>query len=333
VKWASPWAWIFLIPVILAFAWGFFRQQQRRATFQFSSGKLFQGLSPSFRARFAFLPNLIKFVALVCAVVALARPQLANTKVNKNVEGIDIMVALDVSDSMLIEDMQPDNRITAAKMVIKNFIKQRANDRIGLVIFAGESYTRCPLTLDQGILLESLDTVTTENIKPGTAIGVALANAVARLKDSMAKSRIIVFLTDGESNSGTIDPSTALDIAKGYGIKVYTIGVGVNGQAQLPVITTDAFGRKVKRYQPIHSSINEELLQQMADATGGKYYRAGDTDTLKKVFSNIDALEKTKIQVNEYVKYTELFTQWLYWAFVLYFLQFALARTFFRRVP
>ncbi|MDZ4676388.1 MAG: VWA domain-containing protein [Oligoflexia bacterium] len=333
MKWATPLAFTFLIPVILIFVWSYLRKEKRRATFQFSSGKLFQGVAPSFRARLSFLPNLIKFIALVLAIIALARPQMSDTKINKNVEGIDIMLTLDISDSMLIEDMEPENRLGAAKMVIRNFVKARANDRIGIVVFAGESYTRCPLTLDQGVLLSSVDELTTDNMKPGTAIGVALANAVARLKDSTAKSRVIILLTDGESNSGTIDPSTALDIAKGYGIKVYTIGAGVDGQAQLPIYTVDAFGRKVKRYQPIHSTVNDELLQRIADETGAKYYRAGDTDTLKKVFSNIDTLEKIKIQVNEYVKYTELFTKWLYWAFVLYLLQFFLTRTLFRRVP
>ena len=154
------------------------------------------------------------------------------------------MIAFDVSDSMEIEDMQPDNRITAAKGVIRKFIKGRGNDRIGLIIFAGESYTRVPLTLDYDILLQSLDQISTDNIKQGTAIGVALANAVARLKESTAKNRVIILLTDGESNSGTIDPETAIEIAKGYGIKIYTIGVGVNGEAQLPVYSVGCLWQK-----------------------------------------------------------------------------------------
>ena len=333
MKWATPQAWTLLIPLGLIFLYHIYRSATNQATFKFSSKSLVKGISPGLRSQLAFLPTLLKLLALIFAIVALARPQKANTKINKNIEGIEIMIAVDVSDSMNIEDMQPDNRITAAKSVIHKFIRGRTSDRVGLIIFAGESYTRCPLTLDYDILLQSLDEVTTDNIKQGTAIGVALANAVSRLKDSTAKSRVIILLTDGENNSGTIDPDTATDIAKGYGIKVYTIGVGVNGQSQLPIYTVDAFGRKVKHYQPIHSTVNEELLQHIANETGAQAFRAVDTDTLKKVFATIDKLEKTKIQVNEYVKYTELFDHYLLWAIALYLLQLALSQTILRRVP
>lgn len=333
MRWASPWAWYFFIPVFMGFIFFLLRQRENRGAMTFSSSLLLSQVSKGLRARLAFLPAIIKFLSLFCAVMALARPQLANSKVNKNVEGIDIMLALDVSDSMEIEDMQPVNRITAAKSVVRKFIKGRGSDRIGLVIFAGESYTRCPLTLDYDVLLQSLDSVTTDNIKQGTAIGVALANAVARLKESTAKSRVVILLTDGENNSGTIDPDTATEIAKGYGIKVYTIGIGVNGQAQLPVYTTDAFGNKVKRYQPIHSTVNQELLDHIASETGAKSYRAVDTDALREVFKTIDRLEKTKIQVNEYVKYTELFPGWLFWAVIFYVVQLLLSSTVLRRAP
>jgi Ca-activated chloride channel family protein len=289
--------------------------------------------SPSIRARLAFLPTLLKALAVICAIVALARPQKANSKVNRNVEGIDIMIVFDVSDSMEIEDMQPDNRITAAKSVIHKFIQGRTSDRIGLIIFAAESYTRCPLTLDYDTLLQSLDTVSTDNIKQGTAIGVALANGVARLKDSTAKSRVMILLTDGESNSGTIDPETATEIAKGYGIKIYTIGVGTDGESQLPLYKEDAFGHKIKYYQPIHSSVNMDLLNYVAKETGAKSFRATDTDALKNVFKDIDTLERTKIQVNQYVKYTELFPVWLEMSVLFYLLQLGLSLTYLRRVP
>jgi len=333
MKWASPQAWFLLFPIGIVFLYHIFRKGNPQASFKFSSNALIGNTNPGFRTRLAFLPTLLKFLAVIFAMMALARPQKANTKVNKNVEGIDIMVAIDVSDSMNIEDMQPDNRITAAKSVIHKFIRGRTSDRVGLIIFAGESYTRCPLTLDYDVLLQSLDEVTTDNIKQGTAIGVALANAVSRLKDSTARSRIIVLLTDGENNAGTIDPDTATDIAKGFGIKIYTIGVGVNGQSQLPIYTTDAFGRKVKHYQPIHSTVNEDLLEHIASETGGKAFRAVDTDALKKVFAVIDKLEKTKIQVNEYVKYTELFDHYLFWAIFFYLLQIVMSQTILRRVP
>jgi Ca-activated chloride channel family protein len=243
------------------------------------------------------------------------------------------MMALDVSDSMEIEDMEPNNRMAAAKSVVKNFIKGRVNDRIGLVIFAGESYTRCPLTLDYNVLLESLAAVSPDSIKQGTAIGVALANSVARLKDSTAKSRVVILLTDGENNSGTIDPATATEIAKGYGIKVYTIGIGRDGQTRMPVYTVDAFGRKIKTYQPIHSTVNMTLLDSMAASTGGKSYRAIDTEALKQVFKEIDSLEKSKISTQQYVKFTEVFSPWLLAATILFLMQFFLDRSLLRRLP
>jgi Ca-activated chloride channel family protein len=332
-KWATPQAWFLIGPLFLLFIFHFARLGKNQGSLKFSSHSFLEGIRPGLRLRIVKILPALKFLAIFLAIVALARPQRANTKVNKNVEGIDIMVAIDVSDSMNIEDMQPDNRITAAKQVIHKFIRGRTSDRVGLVIFAGESYTRCPLTLDYDVLLQSLDDVTTDNIKQGTAIGVALANAVARLKESTAKSRVVILLTDGENNSGTIDPGTATDIAKGYGIKVYTIGVGTNGQAQLPVYSIDAFGRKVKHYQPIHSTVNDELLDRIALETGGKSFRAVDTDALKKVFSTIDQLERTKIQVNEYVKYTELFSTYLFWAVLIYLAQIVLAQTVLRRAP
>jgi Ca-activated chloride channel family protein len=333
MRWATPWAWLLIIPLIIAFWWNFFRKEKFKAALQFSSLSLIKTITPGLKAQFAFLPNMLKLMALGCAIMAMARPQASNSKVNRNVEGIDIMVVFDVSDSMEIEDMQPDNRITAAKSVIHKFIKGRTSDRIGLIIFAAESYTRSPLTLDYETLLQSLDTVTTDNIKQGTAIGVALANGVARLKDSSAKSRVMILLTDGENNSGTIDPETATEIAKGYGIKIYTIGVGVNGQAQLPTYIKDAFGNKVKTYQPIHSTVNMDLLDKIAKETGGQSFRAVDTDALKGVFASIDKLEKTKIEVSQYVRYTELFPSWLKMGVIFYLAQLVLSLTFLRRVP
>lgn len=334
MKWATPWAGLLLIPLLFIFLWSFLESKnKKRGTLRFSSTQVLSKVSPSLRVKLSFLPYLLKVLALGLAVVALARPQQPNSKVNRNVEGIDIMMALDVSDSMEIEDMEPENRISAAKVVVKNFIKARTSDRIGLVIFAGESYTRCPLTLDYNVLQESLAAVSTDNIKQGTAIGVALANAVARLKDSTAKSRVVILLTDGENNSGTIDPATATEIAKGYGIKVYTIGIGRDGDTQMPVYLTDAFGKKIKRYQPIHSTVNMDLLDNIAKSTGGKSYRAVDTSNLRDVFKEIDRLEKTKISVEQYVRYSELFNPWLLAALFLWILQFVLDRTYLRRVP
>jgi Ca-activated chloride channel family protein len=253
----------------------------------------------------------------------------------RNVEGVDIMIVLDISDSMVIEDMPPfKNRMDAAKETIKDFIKARTSDRIGFIVFSGESFTRVPLTLDYDLLLNVVsETDSSRNIKMGTAIGVAMANGAARLKDSTAKSRVMIFLTDGENNSGTIDPDTGLDIAKGYGIKMYTVGIGRDGETRIPVITTDPFGNKVKRYQPFFSTVNEDLLQRAATETGGKYYRATSGNKLKTFFEEIDKLEKTKVDVNKYTKYAELYPPYLEIGILLYFLSLVLSQTVLRRNP
>lgn len=334
ITWASPWAFLLFIPLLGFVIWHFLRRRKTQPAVLFSGLSELKKITPTLRARVAWLPFALKIIALSLAIVALARPQRADTKVKRNVEGIDIMITLDISDSMLIEDMKPENRLEASKEVIENFVKGRVSDRIGLVVFSGESYTRVPLTLDYPLLLQSLKEVqTTRNIKMGTAIGVALANGVGRLKDSTAKSRIVIFLTDGENNSGTIDPETALEIAKGYGVKVYSIGMGKDGQAQLPVYLQDGMGRKIKRYRPIHSKVNDELLTRMAEETGGKYWRANTTNELKAVFDAISGLEKTKVELNQYTKYAELFPPYLEWSMLLYLASVFLSRTWLRRGP
>ena len=330
---ASPQAFLLLIPLVAAAAWAWLRRRERRPSIRFGGLSALSAIKPALRARLAWTPWALQALAASLAIVALARPQRADVKVKRSVEGIDIMLVLDVSDSMMIEDMAP-NRIEACKEVMKRFIDGRVSDRIGLIIFSGESYTRVPLTLDYKMLQKNLGEVKiSRNIKMGTAIGVALANAVARLKDSTAKSRVIVFLTDGENNSGTIDPETALDIAKGYGLKIYTIGAGRDGDSQLPIEMEDAFGRKVKRYQPIHSTVNDELLGKMASETGGKYYRAETGDALAKVFRDIDRLEKTKIESNQFTKYAEIYPPWAWMAALISLASFVLGRTWLRRAP
>jgi Ca-activated chloride channel family protein len=273
---------------------------------------------------------------MVLIVIALARPQTSDTLVKKNVDGIDIIIALDVSDSMTIEDMKPNNRLEAAKDIIANFMDKRESDRIGMVIFAGESFTLVPLTLDYDLLKSRVNEITTARkarIKDGTAIGVALANAAGRLKESTAKNRVIIFLTDGENNSGTIDPSTALDIAKGYGLKIYSIGIGKDGPTRIPVPGVDLFGNPVKTYQPFESYVNDELLGRMASETSGKYYRATDEKALTEVFNDIDRLEKTKIDVNRFTKYTELFPRFLMLAILFAMSGMFLSATVLRRAP
>lgn len=332
--WHSPWAFAFFIPLLALIFWLWQARRKRTATVQFSHLAGFLKVHKGYRAQFVWLPTVIKVIALALAILALARPQRADTKIKRSVEGIDIVIVFDISDSMLIEDMEPENRLVSAKQTISNFIKGRVSDRIGLVVFAGESYTRVPLTLDYLLLQRSVaDIQPARNIKMGTAIGVGLANGVARLKDSTAKSRVIIFMTDGENNTGTIDPETALEIAKGYGIKLYSIGMGVDGDAQLPVIVEDVFGRKVKRYRPIHSSVNDELLGKFASETGGKYWRATTGSALKNIFNEIDRLEKTEIETSQLTRYAELFPPYLKWSVILYILAVFLGATVFRKGP
>lgn len=330
--WYSWWAFFFLVLLAFAAVLHFLQRKKRSGALPLSTLSLVKNLKPSLRARLKFVPDLLKYVGLILVVFALARPQKTDEKVNRNVEGIDIMVALDISHSMLIEDMKPNNRLESAKKTIEEFINKRVSDRIGMVVFSGESYTRVPLTLDYALLKKNLKQVqTSNNIKMGTAIGVALGNAVSRLNDSTAKTRIVILLTDGENNTGLIDPQTALKIAKGYGVRIYTIGVGRDGQAQLPIYSTDILGRKVKTYQPIHSKVNETLLGQLASETGGKFYRASSTNKLGNVFADIDNLEKSKIEESRFTRYTELFEKYLYWGALLYFLGLLLQVTVLRR--
>jgi Ca-activated chloride channel homolog len=329
--WLTPSAFILFLPLLLFVGWMIWSGGPKKGYVRFGS-VYFAELAKTWKVRFKYFPEVLKVIAIGLAIVALARPQKADEKVKRNVEGIDIMLTLDVSESMLIEDMKPVNRLESSKKTIQEFIKKRVSDRIGVVVFSGEAYTRVPLTLDYELLLNNVAEIkTSRNIKMGTAIGVALANACGRLKDSDAKSKVIVLLTDGENNTGLIDPLTALRIAKGYGIKIYTIGAGKDGDAQLPVFTPDIFGRMQKRYQPIHSSVNVDLLTQMAEETGGKFFRATDSTKLDDVFTEIDRLEKTKIDVDRFVKYKELYQNSLFWAILLYALGSLLQLTVFRR--
>lgn len=326
----------FIAPLLVALAYYFWTLKSNKATMQFSSLEILKHSPKSLRVYLHHLPLLLKVIAILLAIIALARPQQADTKIKRNVEGVDIVFAFDISDSMLIEDMKPLNRLEAAKETMKEFVSKRNSDRIGVVIFAGEAFTLVPPTLDYDLLINRISEITTAQsarIKEGTALGVGLANAVSRLKDSQAKTRIVIFMTDGENNSGTIDPETGLELAKGYGLKIYSIGIGKDGPTRIPVYAKDFMGNKVKTYQPFESTVNEELLNKMASETGGKYYRASKEDVLKQVFNDIDRLEKTKMDVNKYTKYTELFQGVLKWAVLLYVLSWILSVTWLRKGP
>lgn len=330
--WHNPEAFLLLLPLFGCLVWDFLKNKKRPAL-RFSSLSVVPKIK-TVRIYLSPMPSVFYYLALFCLIVGLARPQVRDEITKKNIEGIDIIITLDISDSMMIEDMPPINRLESAKETIKGFVQGRESDRIGLVLFMGESFTKIPLTLDYDMITSELDAIQpSRTIKMGTAIGVALANSVGRLKDSKAKSRIIVFLTDGENNSGTIDPMTALGIAKDEGVKVYTIGLGKDGETRLPVFGLDPFGRKVKHYQPFYSAVNEDLLKQMADETGGKFWRATSYDGLKDIFSEIDRLEKTKIEVNKFTRYQELYPPWLRWALVLLLLSVFVREFVLRRFP
>ncbi len=334
MEWQSPESLILLLPLFLVATWAWIFWTKRASSFQVSALGFFKDLPLGLRAYLKHLPLFLKTLAGVFLVIAIARPREGDTRTKKNIEGIDIVIALDVSDSMLIEDMKPLNRLESAKGVIKAFVEQRASDRIGVVIFAGEAFTLVPPTLDYPVLMKRVSEITTAasaKIKDGTALGVALANAAGRLKDSQAKTRVIIFMTDGENNSGTIDPETGLEIAKGYGLKVYTIGIGRDGPTRLPIYHRDVFGQKVKTYQPFESYVNEELLSKIASETGAKFWRASNENVLSGVFNEINNLEKTKIDVNRYTRYTELFQQYLIVALWLYIVALILEKTWLRR--
>jgi len=332
MTWHNPEAFLLFLPLLgLVFYLWWKRKQQTGV--KFSSAQLIPK-QKSWRVYLTFIIPVLQIASLALMIVALARPQKSDEITKRNVEGIDIMITLDISDSMMIEDMPPLNRLECAKETIKEFVKGRISDRIGLVLFMGESFTKIPLTLDYQMLIDELGVIQpSRTIKMGTAIGVAMANAVARLKDSKAKSRVMIFLTDGESNSGTIDPETGLEIAKSEGIKVYSIGIGKDGETKLPVYGVDPFGRKIKTYQPFNSTINEELLKKMADETGGKYWRATSYSGMKDIFQEIDRLERTNIEVNKFTRYTELFQPWLRGGILLLLISLFFKYGLLRRFP
>lgn len=281
------------------------------------------------RQRLRPLVFWLRVLAVALFFVALARPQAGNNQREIETEGIDIMLALDISGTMQTEDFQPENRLYVAKEEINKFIDKRANDRIGLVVFAKSSFTQCPLTLDYGVLKSFLAQVEYGLIEDGTAIGSALANCTNRLLDSDAKSKIIILLTDGLNNAGEIDPLTAANIAKTMGIRIYTIGVGRPGNAIYP-IDDPVFG---KRYVYLHNEIDEVTLGKIAETTGGKYYRARTEDELDRIYTEIDRLEKTKMKIHEYTQYRELFAGWLLAGFALLLLEMVLGQTYLRKIP
>ncbi|NUM88503.1 MAG: VWA domain-containing protein [Bdellovibrionales bacterium] len=279
-----------------------------------------------------YLPPTLRTLAFVFLALALSRPQTSTSQVRRSAEGIDIMIAMDVSKSMLIEDTERGNRLEAARDTVKRFIQGRTDDRIGFLMFSGESITLAPPTLDYEMVIRAVDMANTDQLKDGTAIGDAIANSVNRLKDSRAKSRVIILITDGDSNMGSVAPLTAGGIAEGYGVKVYAVALGRDGTVNLPVEQDTVFGRR-KVMQRVTSTINPELLMRIAQETGGKYFRAEDEAALKKVFREIDRMERTKVEKKERVRWREHFQAFLIPALVLFLADFILARTILRLLP
>lgn len=306
IEFVDPWLlWLGIIPVAW-YAWKYIKKKSSDTTFTISSSEPISSVS-SWRTRLTWLPDFLRLIGLLFLIVALARPQLTLKEEEVKAEGIDIMLAIDLSSSMLAKDFEPD-RLEVSKEVAVDFVKKRPYDRIGLAVFAGEAFTQCPLTTDQNILTDFLKTLMVGTLADGTAIGMGLATAVNRLKDSESKSKIVILLTDGVNNTGYIDPETASQIAEEYDVKVYTIGVGSEGNALTPV-NRRSNGQYIFRMSRVQ--IDEALLQEISRNTGGRYFRATDRADLENIYAEIDRLEKTEIEVNVFKRYEDEFRNFL----------------------
>ncbi len=325
---ASPyylWLLVLLVPMIGYYVW---RTLQGGAAIQISSVRGVANAPRTVRYYLRHLPFVLRAAAFALLVVALARPQDIEQNVSTNTEGIDIMLTIDVSGSMLARDFKPD-RITAAKEVAGSFIADRYGDRIGLVAFAGEAFTQSPLTTDQSTLQTLLSRIRSGLIEDGTAIGNGLATAINRLRESDAKSKVVILLTDGVNNRGEITPMTAAEIARAQNIRVYTIGVGTEGMAPYPAV--DMFGNITYVKQKVE--IDEKTLTAMADMTGGKYFRATDNAKLKAIYDEINQLEKSRVEVLEHISYHELFLVWVLAALGVLLAEFLLSNLVLKRIP
>jgi Ca-activated chloride channel family protein len=326
ISFAQPY-FFWLLLLIPALIWWRFRQQGRNTSaLRVTTLKGVDGAGTSWRIRLRPVIQVLRSLALVCLIVALARPQSSNVTESIDSEGIDIMLSIDVSGSMLAEDLKP-NRIEAAKKVALEFVDDRPTDRIGLVIFSGESFTQCPITIDHDVLKEQISQIKSGVLVDGTTIGDGLATAVDRIRHSNGKSRVIILMTDGMNNTGKIGPETSLEIAKAFKIRVYTIGVGTMGQAPYPVPTP--FGTQK---QMMEVKIDEPLLRKISGETGGKYYRATNNVSLAAIYKDIDKLEKTKVEISSYKHYAELFFPFALAAAVLLMLEILLRYTVLRSI-
>jgi Ca-activated chloride channel family protein len=328
LEFAHPQYFYLLLLLVPAVVWYIYRHNQLQADLQISAILPFANMKRSARIYFRHLPFILRMLALALLIVVLARPQSTNHWQNETVEGIDIMLALDISGSMLAGDFSP-NRIEASKDVASEFVAGRPNDRIGIVLFGGESFTQCPLTTDHAVLINLLHDVNVGIIDDqSTAIGLGLANAVKRLKDSGAKSRVVILVTDGVNNAGAVDPITAAEIARTFGIRVYTIGVGTIGTAPYPV--KDLFGNTY--YQQMNVEIDEGMLRQISSMTSGAYFRATNNQKLKDIYAKIDQLEKSKIDVRQYSRKYEEYRVFAFASLLLILLEIVVSTTVLRSI-
>ncbi|QQS37510.1 MAG: VWA domain-containing protein [Ignavibacteriales bacterium] len=327
VTFAYPWVLYLLLIIPLMLFWYFFKGKKNEPSITFSSINIIRTEKTTIREKLRHLPIILRGIIVALVIIALARPQTFSSGENIYSEGIDIAMVLDISGSMLAEDLKP-NRLEAAKGVIDKFVQGRTTDRIGLVIFAREAFTQCPLTVDYSVLRGLLGDIKSGMVEDGTAIGNAIANGVNRLKESEAKSRIIILLTDGVNNSGEVDPISAAQIAQTYGIRIYTIGVGTRGEAPYPVQTP--FGI---RYQMVPVEIDEDVLKKISTSTDGQYFRATNNRTLAEIYDKINQLEKTRVEITSYRNAKELFYPWLGAGILLLLFEAGLARTLLKKLP
>jgi Ca-activated chloride channel family protein len=318
--------WLFLVLPLMVWL-HFWREDRRRSDFRFPTVTHLKALRGGTRVYLRHLPFVLRCLGVALLVVVLARPQLFDREVKRSVEGIDIILCLDTSTSMAAEDLKP-NRIEAAKDVAEEFVKGRTADRIGIVPFAAQSFTQCPLTTDYSVVVSLLSDLRMGMVEDGTAIGMALATALNRLRESEAKSKVVILLTDGQNNRGELDPVTAAHAAQALGIRVYTIGVGTRGYAPYPVQTV--FG---KRYQNVPVNIDEDMLRQIAQLTNAKYFRATDERALREIYHEIDRLERTKVNVEEYRRVAEMYGPWLWGALFCFAVEALLSATVLRKLP
>jgi len=332
ITFAHPWVLLFLL-VLPVLAW-LRRRRAVPAAFLYSSARLMRGLVPLRRWGPSRWLQALRWMSLACGIVALAQPRLSHSETRVTASGVDIVVAFDMSGSMAAEDFVVEgrriNRLEMSRRVLREFIRRRPNDRIGLVVFATDAFVAVPPTLDHDYLLQALERLELGDI-PGdqTAIGMGLASALNRLREVPARSRLVILMTDGQNNAGKIDPRTAAEAAQALGVKVYTIGVGTRGRAPTPV--QDVFGRRFYRW--VEVDIDEDTLRYIADRTGGRYYRADNAERFEEIYREIDRMEKTDVEVRKYARHRELFGWWVSAAVLLLAMEVVLGETVWRRLP